>query len=430
MPESSSDDLLPKAAFVFSLATAAFLYGFASHGFGLFPNDVIETGWRQYRVVKQGLWEDGHTATKPRIYDRQGTRTLDSAAVQQGFTLIPSIWEDFDWRPGLKLIDADGEVVHKWEADPARIFPDQVFGPLGSLMQFNEPKNSYLFPNGDVLVLLDEMGTARLDACGRVEWRVAGNHHHSLTRAEDGTFWVSGREAQRAPDPITGLDSVRHDLLVHLSAEGEVLEEIKVFDIIRHNRGLLRRHFRFRPEDTHLNDIDALPTSMAERYPLFDGGDLLVSLRHLNVVLVVDPQTLDVEWWTGKPFILQHDPDFMGSGWIGVFDNNNDGTKRGTRFGGARVVGVQPHTDSISILFESSQASRLFTKTRGNWQLLENGNLLMTESNAGRVVEVGPDGRLVWEWIQEPYSGSQVPSLSRAQRYEISRRQVRGWPCH
>lgn len=172
---------------------------------------------------------------------------------------------------------------------------------------------------------------------------------------------------------------------------------------------------------------DRLPKAV--EYPLFDGGDLLVSLKHLNVIFVVDPATLEVKWWKGEPFIRQHDPDFLGEGWIGVFNNRQDGTERGTRLGGSRVVAFEPEADSTAVRFHASGGTRIYTRIRGNWQSLPNGNLLVTESNAGRIVEVDQTGDLVWEWIQPSYGRDRVPRIYWAERYDISSDQASAWPC-
>lgn len=422
---------LDKVVFVLSAALLVWFHGFATSVRHWFPNDLIVEGWHQFQAVQGALWGDDHPALRPRVFDRHGARRVDSLGGRPGLTLVPSVWKGFGWEPGLQLIDRTGRVLHEWRVDPADIFPGRftLTGPFAGLNQFHEPLNAYLFPNGDVLVLVGNTGTARLDACGRVEWRIEGVHHHSLTRAEDGTFWVSSNESERQPDPLHEQESVLDHLLVQFSEHGEVIRKIRVFDILLENEELARRHLRFQTDDTHLNDVEPLPASLEEEYPLFDAGDLLVSLKHLNLVFVVDPQSLEVKWWAGEPFILQHDPDFVGDGWIGVFDNRYDGTERGTRLGGSRVLAFRPHTDSMTVWFESSEANRVYTSGRGNWQLLESGNLLITESETGRVVEVKRDGRLAWEWIQEPYDGDRVFRLSRAKRYHLSPGKVATWPC-
>lgn len=294
----SSRDNVAKIVFVLSLVFFAFLYGYVVRDFDLFFNDQLKTVLHDHLLpVKHAVLDEDHVATKPQVYDRAGARTLDSAAVQPGLTFIPSVWKDFGWKPGFKLISADGRVLHEWQVNPAELFPTKFVSWLSPVMQFSHPMGSYLFPNGDVLVVMGTVGTARLDACGRPKWRVSGNHHHSVDRAEDGSFWVSGRKAERQKDPLTGKESVVHDLLVHLSENGKVLNRIEVFAILKKNENLLRRHLRFRVTDTHLNDVEPLSPSMAKEYPLFEAGDLLVSLKWLNVVFVVDPESLNVKWW-------------------------------------------------------------------------------------------------------------------------------------
>jgi hypothetical protein len=185
-------------------------------------------------------------------------------------------------------------------------------------------------------------------------------------------------------------------------------------------------------DPTHLNDIEALPDSLADQYPLFEAGDLLVSLRELDMIFVMDPVSKRVKWNSTGPQIRQHDPDFIGNGWIAIFDNRQDGTDRGTMLGGSRVIALQPGTDSLKILFPTSHSEPFYTEQRGKWQLLENGNMLLTEEEVGRVVEVAPDGSTVWEWIVEPvehFGRSRIPAVTNASRIDLGRDEIATWPC-
>lgn len=69
-----------------------------------------------------------------------------------------------------------------------------------------------------------------------------------------------------------------------------------------------------------------------------------------------------------------------------------------------------------------------FTKRAGVQQRLPNGNTLITESEAGRVIEVTQDGRIVWEYIN-PKLVEDHPELRlgilRAER--LSPGSVEGW---
>lgn len=120
---------------------------------------------------------------------------------------------------------------------------------------------------------------------------------------------------------------------------------------------------------------------------------------------------------------------FIGEGWIGIFDNNRDGTDRGTMLGGSRIVALQPHTDSSKGLFPSEKSESLYTRAVGQWQRLENGNLLLTESHPARVAEVSPAGETLWEWVHRPHPERKVPPVFEALRYHIDRDQVEDWPC-
>lgn len=417
---------LAKGGFVLSVFLVGLFYGWAARNFGWFPNERLARALDQARPFKAALFGDPPEFTERRVYDRSGVTRHEPDRIAAGLTLLPSNWESFGWKPGLKLIDQRGRVVHQWKVEPAKLFPDAFLPLFTGMMNFSHPYGSYLFPNGDVLVIIWRTGIARLDACGKVKWRLPESVHHSIARASDGSFWLSAGGGW-APDPFfEGTRNIRHDQILRISPDGEILDRINVFDVMRKKQSLLRRYLRYRPVDTHLNDVEVLPDSLADEYPLFEEGDLAVSLRHLSTVFVMDPESLRVRWEVEDPLVRQHDPDFIGDGWIGVFNDREDGTERGDRLGGSQIIEFQPHTGATKV---TSPTEPFYTSSRGNWQQLGNGNFLLTEANRGRVVEMAPSGETVWEWIHPPYDDSAVPRLYWVERYEITRQQARDWPC-
>ena len=434
-----------KTWFILSLTVLAFGYGFVSYSQGLFPKSYMVQGWEQARDLY------GVPKLKTQVYDRSGAFVKQPEKMQPGLTLITSWW---NWDgtdgviPGAKLIDRDGNTVHAWRPDRSTLFPnaDVKGDPLRA-----DYDGSHLFPNGDVLLIFEYIGAVRVDACGTVQWRLAEGAHHYISRAEDGSFWIPGTSAERGtttpryPNGVPGVkDPVWFDQLLHVSADGDLLQKINVLDVLYANdleRYILKGHGPYpgtlMKDPVHLNDVEPLSATMADEYPLFEAGDLLVSLRHANLVLVVDPTSKNVKWHASRPFLHQHDPDFTGDGWIGVFDNRDDVTKRGAMLGGSRIVSLQPHTDSMRVRFPTPQSDPFYTGTQGQWEELANGNLLLTESNAGRVVEVDSAGRTVWEWIQKPAGTwlqrpsdeSTVPVVTGASRYDLTRKEVASWPC-
>lgn len=67
---------------------------------------------------------------------------------------------------------------------------------------------------------------------------------------------------------------------------------------------------RLTPNATHLNDVEPLSASMAAEYLLFETRDLVVSVRHLNLVFVFDPDSLTVKWHSSGSVVWEwiHQP--------------------------------------------------------------------------------------------------------------------------
>jgi hypothetical protein len=433
-----------KAWFILSILVLAFGYGFASHAWGLFPKKYVEKSWRQGRQFWQG-GEGPTTWTTSPVYDRSGANPVVPERMQPGLSLISSSWKDSDgWNPELRLFDGKGRVLHKWRIDRKEVF--EGGSGRGVDPSKGNVHGSHLLPNGHVVVNQEYVGTARLDACGDVVWKMEENTHHSISRADDGTFWVSAvyperrTGSNRYPDGFPGLKGkkVWVDRMLHVSEDGEILKDINVLDVL-YESGLERYIPKtlggvhpsaksINQDVTHLNDVEPLDSSMVGEYPLFDAGDLVVSLRSLSLVFVFDPETLEVKWHSSEPFIYQHDPDFISDGWIGVFDNNYD-FRGGETHGGSRIVAVQPYTDSTKVLFSGKQLDRFYTAIQGKWQHLENGNMLLSETGAARVVEVNSEGNLIWEWIRDPIDNTTVPKITNSIRLDLKQEDIASWPC-
>lgn len=445
MSRPVASEKVSKVVFIFAVAFLAFTVGLGIRDSEWYPGSFLEEASNAVRVAARATLKTSHfQSMAPRVYDRVGARPVTPGAMGDGLTMVSSLWEEFGWQPGLKLLDSEGRAVHAWHVAPNRLFPAQPGHRTGREPDRTNSHGFHLFPNGDVLVVLSYVGVARLDACSRVLWRLPAGIHHVISEADDGSFWMAGGRWMDSDAPADGSDAlpglperVYRDRILRVDSDaGRVLTEIDVLEILYTN-GLERyipKGSAYSPDErpsdvTHLNDVEPLPSSMAAEYPLFDAGDLLLSVHHLDLVLVLDPESRKVLWHANEPFIQQHDPDWLGAGWIGVFDNNRDGTFRGHMLGGSRIVALQPHTGSTRVLFPTVESDRFYTGTQGDWQQLDNGHYLLTESRAGRIVEVAPDGRTVWEWIAKPYDDDRVPEVSAAARYDLAPEQVQSWPC-
>ena len=312
------------------------------------------------------------------------------------------------------VVDVDGNVIHSWRIDWFELWPDPTHLSADLLPKTNPgPVHGVVIaPNGDLILNFERLGMARLDACGKVKWKLPRRTHHSIHLDERGNIWTSGLITRH--EPRSNLPNYAPPFedytIVKVSPTGELLEEFSIADVLVDNglRGLLylstsaNRSTRVTGDTLHVNDIELFPQSMAPG--AFSAGDILVSLRNINTILVLDPTVRHVKFVSVGAVIRQHDPDFVDGNTISVFDNNNLGAAAAGENPDptgqySRIVRLSATTRDIQVRFSGSDEHPFFTDIMGDHQLLPNGNMLLNESVAGRVIEVTARGDVIWEYV-------------------------------
>jgi len=117
----------------------------------------------------------------------------------------------------------------------------------------------------------------------------------------------------------------------------------------------------------------------------------------MHALAVVDPTAGRVTWARQGSWRTQHEPQLLPDGNIVFFDNlPGDGTF-------SRLIEFDPHSDQIVWEYRGSPPESFFSRFCGVVQPLANGNLLVTESTAGRAFELTRAGQeIVWEYVS-PY---------------------------
>jgi len=167
---------------------------------------------------------------------------------------------------------------------------------------------------------------------------------------------------------------------------------------------------------THVNDVDRIAP-----------GKYLLSPRNFDQAVVVDRETKEVEYRLGSDedhdvLYEQHNPDWLesedGNPTMLVADSEND-----------RVVEYELRNDSDADTGHTSTGPsgtwvRTWTVDGFNWprdaDRLPNGNTLVVDTLNHRVVEVAPNGTVVWEFYASwgPYDaergekGSNGPTMT------------------
>ena len=400
--------------FVASVLTACYLYGAVS----------AKKDWFPYPQLRTAVFDVGELLSgNDRIMYSDSAYTEPTAIayrpeqVDDVLLLLTGVREDkvnF-----IRIIDRSGRAILELNPDWFATWGDDE----GDFPAARRPKSQPgalihgidMFDNGDVVFNFEHLSTVRMNLCGEVVWKLDNLGHHSAHIADDGTVWASAEDLyDKGPTPFRNhVGPLRSWTLQNIAADGTVLRSIPVIEILEKNglQGLLTLSTldNFATEvsgDTlHLNDIETYPSAFESQR--FAAGDLLLSLRNINTVLVVDPQSLQVRYRTTGAVLRQHDPDFIGGDRISVFDNNNLLPAGGRDRQFSRIVEFSPGSDDPAVVVDGNrERSRFFTSIMGVHQRLAGGNTLVTSSGEGRALEVAEDGTLVWEYVNSLANGA------------------------
>lgn len=327
------------------------------------------------------------------------------------------------------LISPENRIVNLWKlTEPTRedIEPQPQYRKL---VHGIEP-----LPDGSLIFAFDNgRSLQRIDRCGRRIWSRGGIFHHTVTLDERReTLWtLSGIEQ------FVNLDA----------ASGEVLRSLETEDIIDANPGIdileLRRNHAaalgtnlrntkgewLRDSNgvwgeivLHFNDVDPLPARIADRFPMAEAGNLLISARSLNLVFILDPDTLRIKWWRVGGGQRQHDPDWQPDGRITIFDNRMSRDY-------SQIVALDPITFEREILFDGRR-NDFYTRIRGKHQVLDDGTLVVSSPQQGRAFEVAPDGEVVFELVNtKPDSAAFNYTISEMRWLPPEFFDVEDWTC-
>lgn len=391
------------ALFLASLVALGVLWGIVATKRGYFPYPQLRAAVSQVSALEEEAFERHETIALPDA----PTYAVGPDAPPVADGLIFAVGMDDELVNFARVMDRDGKVIHEWRPDWFEIWPDDSYlpdnrkpqSPPGVLVH-----GAAVTPDGDLVVNFEHLSTVRLDPCGGVRWKLPNFAHHSVALTEDGNVWVAAeREVAGAPGVTEEIYPGIRDLTIQkISPEGEILFEASLVDILEQNDLLGLLHMSATENRTtpvsgdilHVNDVEEFPASMPAGF--FRPGDILVSLRNINTILVIDPSDLSVKFASTGHVLRQHDADFVSGDRITVFDNRNtDGSALIKGQNRSRMLEIEAPSGMVhEILPESPD---YFTNIMGKQQRLPNGNTLVTVTWQGQALELGPDGRLAWQ---------------------------------
>jgi hypothetical protein len=308
--------------------------------------------------------------------------------------------------PRILMIDMNGNLVHQWYMPFKNVWSDPPpnFKPRSDHdVHF---ANFYVFPNGDVLAMYinnfkspNGSGIIKMDKDSNILWKYLDIMHHKMHVADNGNIYAL--RFNPIPKMLLNMpllkDIPSQDSIVILSPQGKELESIPITEAFRDTpyEQLLYAPTWRDWDLVHSNAVVPLEARMADKFPYFKTGQILLSMRNYSALAVIDPDTKKVVWAIKGIWHTQHDAKFMPNGNIMVFDNDgfNDQT---TPY--SRILMFNPITQAIDWFYEGDKEHPFYTAIRGETQVLPNGNLLVLEATDCRIFEITPDKKIVWDY--------------------------------
>jgi hypothetical protein len=332
------------------------------------------------------------------IYWTSGARNLPPAAMT--FRLNDTQDEH------MLLLDGARNVV--------RHFPVAAASISGKFQPLNGISAAVMLDDASIIVFANGSdGLYRKDLCGNVIWSAPGLYHHSYSVA-DGKLGILGLPIAEVTAEDRGDLTWNHSEVINLIdvATGQLERSVRLDEIVRANAGRLdpfswrlwqhnvNRHGVLKEDLIHLNKIELLPAAMAGKYPGFPPGAWMLSSRHLNLLVVVDPQTLQILWHSQGHTEGQHDPEFDGNGRVLVFNNglSTHSTVADSPVNFSSIRSYDFAQRQWSELYNAAGAQG-FTGHSGEMDFAPDGTLMLELTVQGRYLEVSPSGEVLSEFV-------------------------------
>ena len=306
-PAQPLRERLELGLFLAGLLALAFGYGVAVGKGLLFPHVLINNAvdaardwrenWRQYLGLRSEF-------VLPSERTAGGVTRYDRAAAWPGDTFLTMF---HDGHIGAVLVDMEGRALHRWDVAVSRVWPGQaVFDGVRLADDDVDIHGTALLPNGDAILNLGEAGTVRVDRCSRVLWKVPGETHHAVDPLTSGETLIPARHrrTRAEPGPAAAGDWAERVLLGgHAAARpsGQLgggggagprpcCTRAAGRPCCSRDRAPVRPSgWKIRPTSTTRR---CCGTEVAPAFPMFRAGDVLLSLRNLDTLVVADPGDL------------------------------------------------------------------------------------------------------------------------------------------
>jgi len=280
------------------------------------------------------------------------------------------------------IIDMNGNIVHVWPKVRA----------IG---------RARLHRDGRLAVIGTDNLIKEYDWDGDLTWFYQLPHegdipHHDLRKLENGNFLLLVNAITSQADYVWEVNEQKE-----IVWEWWSMDDVEAFP-----------SWDLESEDpVHPNSIQVLPPNQwfeagDER---FRPGNILVSGRNLDTIFIIDKMTRRVVWTYTNGLDRQHEAVMVSKGLsdAGLILVFNNGLEDRYAYRTSTVQAIDPVAAEVVWEYRSEN---FFSSVGGTAQPLPKNTTLITSSQGGRVFEIMPDGRFVWEWAP-PFKPMRVARL-------------------
>lgn len=323
--------------------------------------------------------------------------------VSDGYTLIAPYYGGTQFsEPGaVHLIDTAGTIVHSWKTRFTTLIAYLL--PNGHIYAaMTPPLDMRDYPSGGSTGLIQE-----LDWDGTVVWEYEDRQmtHDFEVMPDGGIAYVRWNLAPQSfahnvqGGMRTASTSVWTNEIVVVNREKEITWTWKAEDHLDPNDFELSPLVP-RTDWMHVNAIRYLEKNPLTHTPVF-----LITARHLSRALMIEIETGTVIWMSPKDVVaLPHDATLTQTGTILMFDN---GLFRNSPLPVLMSGAVEIESRLNEVTWAWNGGSSVIEKMQfashfmSGAQRLPNGNTLITASPLNRVLEVTPEGAIVWNYTND-----------------------------
>jgi hypothetical protein len=318
-------------------------------------------------------------------------------------------------------VDTQGRVVKKWTS-PEPNFELGYTRPLpnGNLLGRLQKRD----PDGSVSELLGA-DIFEMTQTGRVVWKYSDRErmlHHDQERVFNGNTLIACSKEIRVA--AISNKSLKDDCVIEVDGSGKVVWEWQTADhfdelgLSAEARATISagRDVKGGWDWAHVNAASPIPANTGHTDPRFKSGNVMISFRNLNTIVIADKDSKKIVWKADDLTIGQHNVHMLpagvpGTGNVLVFDNGgippNSNPRRASARPNSRVLEINPLDMSIVSEYTAEKSGRpiwtFFSHFISSAQRQPNGNTLICEGANGRFFEVTPAGEIVWEYVN-PFS--------------------------